>query len=87
MVDFGKSTAAFPSKDEWARFMEENDLPEPYGDEYERLKDRGWTDREGNPIHDWRAYLLRISKKVNESYEQGISRPSEYEALNSEYPF
>jgi hypothetical protein len=87
MVDFGKSTAAFPSKNEWVQFVEENGLPEPYGDEYERLKDRGWTDGEGNPIHDWRAYLLSISKKVNESYEQGISRSSEYDALSSEYPF
>lgn len=87
MVDFGKSTAAFPSKDEWVQFMEENDVPEPYGDEYGRLKGRGWTDGEGNPIRDWRAYLLRISEKANASYEREPSRPSEHEALNSEYPF
>lgn len=74
MVDFGKSTAVFPSKDEWARFMEENDVPEPYGDEYERLKSRGFTDKRGNPIHDWQAYLLRISKRVSESYGHEASR-------------
>jgi hypothetical protein len=102
MVDFGKSTAAFPSKDEWARFMEENDLPEPYGDEYERLKDRSWTDGEGNPVRNWKAYLLGISKRVDDAHERAKARshtfydprsripPDEYKALTGEepeYPF
>lgn len=93
---FGKTPSPFPSEEEWNRFIEKNGLGEPYRDEWGRLESRGWVDAEGNPIRDWRAYLLRISERVDDAHERAGSHtfydprsripPDEYRALTGEEP-
>lgn len=89
-----------PSEDEWNQFIEDNELGDPYGDEYDRLRSRGWTDKRGRPVRDWKAYLLGISERVDDAHERAGSHtfydprsripPDEYKALTGEepeYPF